>query len=137
MTQQGQGAAGDLEAQDAITAETIATVRRIMEAINRHDVDAVMAAMTDDCVMESAFPLPDGTRYEGQAVVRARWEEIFSASPELRYETEEMFAVGDRCVFRWIGHRTDKDGKPEHSRGVDIVRVRNGKVAEELVYTKR
>ena len=56
---------------------------------------------------------------------------------DLRYETEEMFAVGDRCVFRWVGHRTDRDGKPEHSRGVDIVRVRNGKVAEELVYTKR
>jgi len=93
--------------------------------------------MTDDCVSESAFPLPDGTRYEGQAAVRARWEEVFSADPDLRYETEEMFAVGDRCVFRWVGHRTDKDGKPEHSRGVDIVRVRNGKVAEELVYTKR
>ena len=137
MSQRGHTAGSDLETQDAITAETTATVRRIMEAINRHDVDAVMAAMTDDCVWESAFPLPDGTRYEGQAAVRARMEEVFSAYPDLRCETEEMFAVGDRCVFRWVGHRTDKDGKPEHSRGVDIVRVRNGKVAEELVYTKR
>jgi len=48
MTQQEQGPGSDLETQDATTAETTATVRRILEAINRHDVDAVMAAMTDD-----------------------------------------------------------------------------------------
>ena len=55
----------------------------------------------------------------------------------LWYEPEELFATGDRCAFRWVGHRTDKYGNAEHYRGVDILRVRNGKVAEKLVYTKR
>jgi len=29
---------------------TLEVVRRFNEAFNRHDVDAVMAGMTDDCV---------------------------------------------------------------------------------------
>ncbi len=81
MSQQGQGAGSDLETQDALAAETIAVVSRFLEAFNRHDVDEVMAAMTGDCVWESAFPLPDGTRYEGQAAVRAYLLEVFRSRP--------------------------------------------------------
>ena len=48
-----------------------------------------------------------------------------------------MFAVGDQCIFRWVGHRTGEDGKLEHYRGIDVLRVQDGEVAEKLVYTKR
>ncbi len=137
MSQQRQGSGSALEIQEAQIAQTIATVERFCDAFNRHDIDAVMTAMTSDCVVEGLTPYPDGALYEGQAAVKARWEEVFRAYPDLWYETEEMFAVGDRCVARWVGHRTDKDGNPEHYRGVDIFRVQGGKVAEKLVYTKR
>ena len=137
MTQQERGTSSTVEIQEALTTATIAAVERFCEAFNKHDLDTVMAAITDDCVLEGLTPYPDGARYEGKAAVRARWKEVFSAYPDLGYETEEIFAVGDRCVFRWVGHRTDKDGQPEHHRGVDILLVRNGKVAEKLVYTKR
>jgi len=60
--------------------ETLAAVDRFNEAFNRHDVDAVMAAMTDDCVFESTSP-PHGERVEGQAAVRAFWEGFFTSSP--------------------------------------------------------
>ncbi len=56
-------------------------VERFNEAFNRHDVDAVMAAMTDDCVFENTSP-PNGQRYEGHAQVRGAWEEFFAASPD-------------------------------------------------------
>ena len=76
-------------------------------------------------------------RYQGKATVRARWEEVFHNYPDLLYESEEMFAVGGRCILRWVAHRTGKDGEQERYRGVDIFRVRDGKIAEKLVYTKR
>ena len=137
MTQQERGTSSTVEVQEALTAATIAAVERFCAAFNKHDLDAAMAAMTDDCVLETLGPYPDGTRYEGQTAVRARWEEAFSAYPDLWYETEELFAVGDRCVLRSVAHRTDKDGEPEHHRGVDIFRVRDGKLAEKFFYTKR
>jgi ketosteroid isomerase-like protein len=114
---------------------TLAVVRQFNEAFNRHDVDAVMALMTDDCVFDSTRPPPDGERIEGQARVRAFWEEFFRRSPRARFEAEEIFATGDRCVVRWTYHWV-RDGNPGHVRGVDLFRVREGRVAEKLSYVK-
>ena len=104
-------------------------------AFNRHDVDAVMALMTDDCVFENTRPSPDGTRYEGAAAVRAFWEQFFTNSPAAQFETEDMFVAGDRAVVRWI-YRWSKPSGSGHVRGVDVFRVRDGKVAEKLSYVK-
>ena len=79
---------------------TTDAVERFNEAFNNHDVDAVMAAMTDDCVFESTSP-PLGERHEGQAAVRAAWEAFFASSPTAHFDTEEMITTGDRCVVRW------------------------------------
>jgi ketosteroid isomerase-like protein len=88
-------------------------------------------------VFENTFPPPDGERREGQAAVRAVWEELFRSSPSAVFETEEIFAAGDRCLVRWLYRwAPDEDGKPGHVRGVDIFRVRDGKVAEKLSYVK-
>ena len=84
---------------DAATAETIAAIERFNEAFNRHDVDAIMAAMTDDCVFESTGPAPDGPRFVGQDAVRAVWEDFFRSSPHAYFDVEEMFAAGDRCTI--------------------------------------
>ena len=118
--------------QDLATRETI---DRFNEAFNRHDVDAVMALMTDDCVFESTNP-PDGVRAEGQEAVRACWEDFFRASPSARFDAEEMIVAGDRCTVRWRYDWTNADGSAAHIRGVDVFRVRGGKVAEKLAYVK-
>jgi ketosteroid isomerase-like protein len=114
---------------------TLAAVNRFNEAFNKHDVNAVMEAMTDDCVFENTSPFPDGTRLEGQAAVRAYWEKFFQGSPTARFDTEDIYAAGNRCTVRWVYTKT-KDGKPWHIRGVDVFRVRDGKVAEKLSYVK-
>ena len=90
-----------------------------------------MALMTDDCVFESTGPTPDGGRFAGQDAVRAVWEDLFVGAPQARFDAEEIFAVADRCVVRW---RYSFDGG--HVRGVDVLRVRDGKVAEKFAYVK-
>lgn len=122
--------------EDKQTQETLDVVNRFNDVFNQHNVDAVMAAMTEDCVFENTNPAPDGERYEGQATVRAFWESFFASSPHARFETEDSFASGDRCVVRWRYHWVDQEGKPGHIRGVDVFRVRNGKVAEKFAYVK-
>ena len=110
--------------------ETASVVERFNRAFNQHDVDAIMALMTDDCVFEDTQP-PDGGRYVGQAAVRERWERLFAASPGAAFTFEEAFVAGDRGVVRW--HYDWGDG---HVRGVDVMRVRDGRVAEKLSYVK-
>ena len=44
------------KADDPVTLSTLAAVRRFNKAFDRHDVDGVMAAMTEDCVFENTCP---------------------------------------------------------------------------------
>jgi ketosteroid isomerase-like protein len=95
-----------------------------------------MALMTEDCVFENTYPPPDGERFAGQEAVRRFWEEFFRTSPDAVFQSEEMFAHEDRCVIRWKYDWTNADGSRGHVRGVDVFRVRDGKVAEKLAYVK-
>jgi ketosteroid isomerase-like protein len=122
--------------QTADTATTLDIIERFNEVFNKHDVDGIMALMTDDVVFENTSPRPDGERCEGQQAVRGFWERLFSGSPHARFDAEDIFAGGDRCTVRWDYHWVDAEGKPGHVRGVDVFRVRNGKVAEKLSYVK-
>ena len=121
---------------DELAVSTVAAVEEFNRAFGRHDVDAVMAAMTDDCVFENTSPPPDGERHVGRAAVRAVWEDFFLTSPRAAFETEELIACGERCVVRWLYRWVARDGRPGHVRGVDVFRVRDGKVAEKLSYVK-
>jgi len=127
---------GPVPGADDGAKETFEAVGRFNEAFNRHDVDGVMRSMTDDCVFENTCPPPDGERYIGQEAVRGFWVRFFRSSPDAVFETEEIFAHGDRCVARWLYRWVGKDGTPGHIRGVDVFRVRDGKVAEKLSYVK-
>ena len=117
------------------TAATTAAVDAFNEAFNAHDVDAVMRCMTDDAIFESTSP-PAGERHVGAASVRAAWESFFRASPTARFDAEEVITTGDRCIVRWIYTWTDDDGSEARVHGVDVIRVRDGKVAEKLAYVK-
>jgi ketosteroid isomerase-like protein len=112
------------------TADALAAVERFNAVFDRKDVDAIMTAMTDDCVFEDTAP-PDGRRHVGPDAVRAAWTALFTASPEGVFTSEEVFAAGDRVVSRW---RYDFAGG--HVRGVDLFTVRDGLVAEKLAYVK-
>ena len=103
--------------------------------MNRHDIDAVVAAFTDDGLIDCTPP-PNGERYEGSAAISALFRELFDSADERTFDTEELIIAGDRAVVRWRHHWVDRSGRPGHVRGVDVLRVRDGKVAEKLSYVK-
>jgi ketosteroid isomerase-like protein len=105
-------------------------------AFGRGDVDAIMELMTDDCAFESTGPAPDGQRVEGAAAVRQVWLDLFGNTPDVRFEEEEAFVAGDRAVLRWRFSWTNSDGSQGHVRGVDVMRLRDGLVAEKFSYVK-
>jgi ketosteroid isomerase-like protein len=113
------------------TEQTLATIDRFNDAFNRHDTDAVMALMTNDVIFENTSPSPDGTRCVGQAAVRAFWADFFAGSPNAHFEAEEIAGMGNRAVVLW-----SYSWGVGHVRGVDVFRVRDGKVAEKLSYVK-
>ena len=115
-------------------SDPVAVVERFNAAFNRHDVAAVMALMSEDCVFEGTAP-PDGRRYVGRAAVRGAWAELFASSPDAWFDTEETLAAGERVVVRWR-YRWGPGGSGGHVRGVDVFRVADGLVTEKLAYVK-
>jgi ketosteroid isomerase-like protein len=114
----------------------IEIVRRFNDALNAADVDAMMALVTEDTVFENTSPAPDGERYSGKMRVRAFWEDFFRSSTSARIETEEIFALGDRCVMLWTYHWEDNNGTAGHIRGVDVYQMKNNLIAAKYSYVK-
>jgi ketosteroid isomerase-like protein len=110
--------------------DALAVVAAFNTAWGDHDLDATLARVTEDCVFDSTGPAPDGQRSTGRDELRAAWKAIFDDTAAV-FETEEVFAAGDRVVQRW--RYSWGDG---HVRGVDVFRVRDGLVAEKLSYVK-
>jgi ketosteroid isomerase-like protein len=100
------------------------------QAWGDHDLDAAVQFLSDDCVFDSTGPAPDGSRHVGPHEIRLAWQPIFDDASS-RFEAEETFSAGDRVVQRW---RYDWDGG--HVRGVDVFKLREGKITEKLSYVK-
>jgi ketosteroid isomerase-like protein len=105
-------------------------VTAFQEAFDARDVDAIMAAMTPDCVFEDTTP-PDGVRHEGADAVRAAWTALFTGSPDAAFTAEEVIDAGDRVVVLWR-----YSWGAGHVRGVDVFTVRDSRVATKRSYVK-
>jgi ketosteroid isomerase-like protein len=116
-------------------SETARVIEAFMDATNRHDVDAMLALVSEQIVFETTMP-PDGERLEGKAAVRAVWDQLFRESPQARVETEELIVSGDRGTARMRYIFDSEDAEGGHVRAVDILRVTEGLISEKLSYVK-
>jgi ketosteroid isomerase-like protein len=107
------------------------------DAWNRHDVDALMSMMTDDCIFQaSAGSDVCGERHEGQIAVRAAYEAVFAQYPDARWNDPRHFVAGDRGVSEWTFAGTRPDGKRVEVDGCDLLTFRNGRIAVKNSFRK-
>ena len=116
--------------------ETERVVVAFTDATNRHDVEDMLALVSDDVLFEGTTP-PDGSRIEGDKdSLRTLWGGIFRDSPNAVVETEELIVCADRCIalLRYVFDAERPDHG--HLRAVDVTRVANGKITEKLSFVK-
>jgi steroid delta-isomerase-like uncharacterized protein len=107
------------------------------DAWNRHDVDALMSFMTDDCVFDSsAGPDVCGTRAEGRDAVRAAYSDVWANFPDAHWGGARHFVSGDRGVSEWTFTGTRKDGSRVEVHGCDLFTFRGGKILVKNSYRK-
>lgn len=96
-------------------------LRRVTDAFNRHDLDAIMSAFNDDCVFEAPRgPDPWGTRFVGAAEVRRGIAARFDGIPDVHYGDDAHFACGQRGVSEWTLTGTTTEGERIEVRGCDL-----------------
>ncbi|MBA3655335.1 MAG: nuclear transport factor 2 family protein [Actinobacteria bacterium] len=118
----------------AASDTTRAVIDQFNDAVNRRDIDGLRATITDDCIFESPGA-PDGGRYVGGEMVNV-FAEVMSMEGEGPFDAEEIVVCGDRAVVRWVHTWDHGEGQRGHVRGIDLFRVRNGRVCEKLSYVK-
>jgi ketosteroid isomerase-like protein len=113
-----------------VTDETrLGVLRRMLDAFNAHDLDAIMALFADDCVFESPRgPDPCGRRFEGKAAVREGLGARFTTIPDVHYGDGSHFVAGERGVSEWTLTGTSTDGVSLEVRGCDIWTFRGDEV---------
>jgi ketosteroid isomerase-like protein len=52
----------------------------------------------------------------------------------LRFDVAWAGVVGDRAIAQWTNHGTTRDGREYDNRGVSVLRLRDGRVAEIADY---
>ena len=113
------------------------TLQAFADAWNRHDLDALMSFMADDCVFEaSAGDEVWGTRYAGRDAVRAGYAEVFATFADAHWGGARHFVQGDRGVSEWTFTGTRADGSRVEVHGCDLFTFRGGKIALKNSYRK-
>ena len=116
---------------------TVAVLQRLLAAFNAHDVDAVMAFFTDDCVFEMPRgPAPGGRRLVGPDEVREGIRSRFDGIPDIRYEDDRHLVHDDRGVSEWTIRGTQRTGEPIEVRGCDLFEFRGGLISRKDSYWK-
>jgi steroid delta-isomerase-like uncharacterized protein len=122
---------------NAIPEVTTDVLQAFAEAWNRHDVDALMSFMTEDCVFEaSAGPDACGARYAGREAVRAAYAEVWKAFPDAHWGNARHLVHGVRGVSEWTFTGTRVDGSRVEVQGCDLFTFRDGKIALKNSYRK-
>lgn len=116
---------------------TTDTLQAFTDAWNRHDIDALMSFMTDDCIFEAAAgPDACGTRYEGREAVRAAFAQAWKTFPDAQWANGRHYVAGDRGVSEWTFIGTRADATRIEANGVDLFTFRDGKIAVKNAFRK-
>ena len=118
---------------DAESIQTEEILERFNQVFLLHEPADLQQLVADDCVIENTQPAPDGSRHEGREACIALWTKI-ATTPDIRFETERIMARGDRGIIQWR-----LVWGPDHSssvRGVNLMRVRSGRIVEAQGYVK-
>ena len=116
---------------------TTEMLQAFADAWNRHDIDALMTFMTEDCVFEaSAGPDVCGARYTGSEAVRASFADVWAVFPDAHWGSGRHFVHADRGVSEWTFTGTRLDGSRVEVHGCDLFNFTGGKISLKNSYRK-
>lgn len=118
---------------------TIDTMQEVLNAFNRHDLDAIMEYFSDDCSFDfPKGPEPYGQRFIGKAQVREALASRFKGIPDVHYDEDRHWisANGMKGVSEWTLSGTTTSGVKLKVRGCDLWEFKDGKITRKDSYWK-
>ncbi len=102
-----------------------------------HDIDGIMEMFTEDVVFEASFGTqPYGERAVGREAAGQLAAAIFERVPDLRFKEIRHFISPEFAVVESVTTGTPQGGTSYETHLVDLLTIRDGKIAAKRSYRK-
>src|SRR5919198_3545274 len=106
--------------------EDVEAVRRFLDALNSHDVRALVESCHPEIELHSRFATIGGADYQGQDEVRRWYHDLAREWGEPRVQTDAIFEVGaDLLLFTVLHGRGRVSGSEAALPGALVMRARD------------
>jgi ketosteroid isomerase-like protein len=113
-------------------AEVQVLVDRYRAAWFGHDLEAIMAVVSDDIVFHN---VTSGERVDGATAFRAHVAGIHDRWPDLAFEEHALYLTADTGVAEWTARATAQDGRRLEWDGLDVINCQDGQITRNAVYS--
>lgn len=121
----------------SVGSVTVKTLKDILDAFNRHDLDAIMGYFAEDAVFEMPRGHdPWGQRFVGKAKIREGLASRFTGIPDVHYGDDAHWVCENHGVSEWTLTGTTRAGVRVEVRGCDLWEFREEKVVRKDSYWK-
>lgn len=121
--------------QKTVTVDMLA---EFAAAWNRHDIDALMSFMSEDCVFETVGrPERWGARHSGREAVRAAFAAAWKNFPDAQWNNGRHWVAGERGVSESTFTGTAADGSRVEADMVDVFTFQDGKIRVKNAFRKQ
>ena len=126
----------ELKAQAEVEEQNEALIKCFIEELNKGNTEIINELYAPDYV----YYIPSRrTKPMSREETLEMMKNLYRAFPDLNWSIEELIAVGDRVIYRFIVRGTHKEefggipatGNKIESSGIMIARIENGKVVED------
>ena len=119
-----------------LDAERLATLDRLFDALNRHEVDAVMRCFTPDATFRAATgPDADGRLLIGTERIGEAFAAVWHDMPDARWALHRSRILGDEAISEWLFTGTGRDSRVE-VEGLDLFGFDGALVASKSAFRK-
>ena len=114
-----------------------AFVREFGRVWNAHDIAGIAAQFTDDVIFEASFGKdPWGSRVTGKDAACRFIAEMVERVPDIRWDAMRHFVCPELAVIESVTTGTPRGGTRFESHLVDLLTLRDGKIAAKRSYRK-
>lgn len=110
-----------------------AVIDRLLQAVNGHDLGALVSCFADDYVNET--PAHPQRGFTGSDQVRTNWTQIFASVPDVEATVLRRSENDDRVWTEWeMSGTRSEDDRPFLMRGVVIFGIRGDVISSARFY---
>lgn len=113
-------------------AGPLIAIEQLRDAINTHDLDAVVACFHRN--VHSEQPLHPSRTFQGNENIRQNWAMIFGGVPDLRADLLRTATSGNIAWAEWHWSGASRDRKEFEIRGITVLEVDEGLITAVSMY---